>query len=62
MDMATEARRILLVEDETAIRDAVAAYLEREKGTCKVTVIHEPAPEEIPIDVAMTKVIEFYAR
>ena len=30
MDMATEARRILLVEDETAIRDAVAAYLERE--------------------------------
>ena len=30
MDMNTETRRILLVEDETAIREAVAAYLERE--------------------------------
>ena len=28
--MASDARRILLVEDEKAIRDAVAAYLERE--------------------------------
>ncbi|MDO5044160.1 MAG: response regulator transcription factor [Coriobacteriia bacterium] len=28
--MANDARRILLVEDEKAIRDAVAAYLERE--------------------------------
>lgn len=28
--MATPARRILLVEDEKAIRDAVSAYLERE--------------------------------
>ena len=30
MDMGSEARRILLVEDEKAIREAVAAYLERE--------------------------------
>lgn len=29
MDIGSEARRILLVEDEKAIRDAVAAYLER---------------------------------
>ena len=29
MDTGSEARRILLVEDEKAIRDAVAAYLER---------------------------------
>ena len=28
--MASDAKKILLVEDETAIRDAVAAYLERE--------------------------------
>ena len=28
--MASDARRILLVEDEKAIRDVVAAYLERE--------------------------------
>ena len=28
--MSNETRRILLVEDEKAIRDAVAAYLERE--------------------------------
>ena len=28
--MNSDARRILLVEDEKAIRDAVAAYLERE--------------------------------
>ena len=30
MDMGSETRRILLVEDEKAIREAVAAYLERE--------------------------------
>lgn len=30
MDMAIETQRILLVEDEKAIREAVAAYLERE--------------------------------
>ncbi len=30
MEMGSETRRILLVEDEKAIRDAVAAYLERE--------------------------------
>lgn len=29
MDTGSEARRILLVEDEKNIRDAVAAYLER---------------------------------
>ena len=28
--MSNETRRILLVEDEKAIRDAVTAYLERE--------------------------------
>ena len=28
--MSNETRRIMLVEDEKAIRDAVAAYLERE--------------------------------
>ena len=28
--MASEEKRILLVEDEKTIRDAVAAYLERE--------------------------------
>ena len=28
--MASDEKRILLVEDEKAIRDAVAAYLERE--------------------------------
>ena len=28
--MASDAKKILLVEDEKAIRDAVAAYLERE--------------------------------
>lgn len=30
MDMSADTRRILLVEDEAAIREAVAAYLERE--------------------------------
>lgn len=33
MDMSTETRRILLVEDEEAIREAVAAYLKRENYT-----------------------------
>ena len=30
LDMTSDEKRILLVEDEKAIRDAVAAYLERE--------------------------------
>ena len=30
--MASDVKKILLVEDEKAIRDAVAAYLEQELG------------------------------
>ena len=61
--ISIDPERSKKIADIAAASDAtLPAYLEREKGTCKVTVIHEPAPEEIPIDVAMTKVIEFYAR
>ncbi|MBP5640912.1 MAG: 30S ribosomal protein S4 [Victivallales bacterium] len=43
--------------------DAVLpAYLEKDKENCKVTVTHEPLPEEIQTGVAITKVIEYYAR
>ena len=38
------------------------AYLEKDKENCKVTVTHEPLPEEIQTGVAITKVIEYYAR
>jgi len=40
----------------------VPAYLEKDKENCKVTVTHEPLPEEIQTGVAITKVIEYYAR
>ena len=61
--ISIDPERSKKIADIAAASDAtLPAYLEREKGTCKVTVIHEPAPEEIPIDVAMTKVIECYAR
>ena len=38
------------------------AYLEKDKENCIVTVTHEPLPEEIQTGVAITKVIEYYAR
>lgn len=44
--MNTETRRILLVEDEKAIRDAVAAYLERENYWVTPAVDGQVALEE----------------
>ena len=38
--MASDAKKILLVEDEKAIRDAVAAYLEREGYWVAVSYTH----------------------
>ena len=46
MDMGSEARRILLVEDEKAIRDAVAAYLKNENYLVTSAADGQEAVEE----------------
>lgn len=38
------------------------AYLQKDKEECKVTVTHEPLPEEINSNVTISRVIEYYAR
>jgi small subunit ribosomal protein S4 len=37
-------------------------YLEKDKEECKVTVTHEPLPEEIATNVTISRVVEYYAR
>lgn len=37
-------------------------YLEVDKSNCKVTVAREPLMEEIPANVEIMRVVEFYAR
>lgn len=46
--MNESTRRILLVEDEKAIRDAVAAYLERENYWVTAVGDGQEALEEFP--------------
>ena len=38
------------------------AYLQKDKEECKVTVTHEPLPEEINSNVTISRVVEYYAR
>ena len=38
------------------------SYLQKEAEECKVTVLHEPLPEEIQTGVTISKVVEYYAR
>lgn len=40
----------------------IPAYLELDKENCKVTVVREPDPGEIPVPVEVMRVIEYYAR
>lgn len=44
--METDEKRILVVEDETVIRDAVSAYLERENYTVRGVGDGQSAVEE----------------
>lgn len=37
-------------------------YLQKDKEECKVTVTHEPLPEEISTNVTISRVVEYYAR
>jgi small subunit ribosomal protein S4 len=37
-------------------------YLEVDKENCRVTVAREPLPEEIPANVEIMRVVEYYAR
>ena len=38
------------------------AYLEIDRENCRVTVAREPLPEEIPANIEIMRVVEFYAR
>ncbi len=38
------------------------SYLEVDLDTCKVKLLRSPVPDEIPVDVEVRRVIEFYAR
>lgn len=61
--ISINAERSPKIADIAKSSDAVLpAYLEKDKEACKVTVVHEPLPEEIQCGVAITKVIEYYAR
>lgn len=40
----------------------VPGYMEVDRDNCKVTVVREPEVEEVPIDVEIIRVIEYYAR
>ncbi len=40
----------------------VPAYLQLDKDNCKVTIAREPVPGEIPSNVEVMRVVEFYAR
>lgn len=47
--MSNDTRRILLVEDEKAIRDAVAAYLQRENYQVVAVADGQEALEELSL-------------
>lgn len=38
------------------------SYLEVDRDNCKVAIVRTPLPEEIPVEVELMRVIEFYAR
>ncbi len=40
----------------------VPAYFQLDKDNCKVTIAREPVPGEIPTNVEVMRVVEFYAR
>lgn len=40
----------------------VPGYLEVDRENCKVTVVREPEMEEVPVNVELMRVIEYYAR
>ncbi len=40
----------------------IPPYLEVDKEKCKVTVVHTPLAEEIPVQVELMNVVEYYAR
>jgi small subunit ribosomal protein S4 len=55
-------RSPMIAEIAKGIDAVVPAYFEKDQAECKVTVVREPLPEEINVNVAIMKVIEYYAR
>jgi len=56
------SRSPVIAEIAKGIDTPAPAYFEHVAGECKATVLHEPLPEEININVEITKVVEYYAR
>ncbi|HRR06687.1 MAG TPA: 30S ribosomal protein S4, partial [Victivallales bacterium] len=40
----------------------VPAYLQLDKDNCKLTVVRDPVPGEIPCNIEVMRVVEFYAK
>ena len=61
--ISISAERSPKIAEIAKLNDAVLPpYLEINKDEIKVTVLHEPLVEEIPTNIEITKVIEYYAR
>ena len=61
--VSISAERSPKIAEIAKLNDAVLPpYLEINKDEIKVTVLHEPLVEEIPTNIEITKVIEYYAR
>ena len=55
-------RSPMIAEIAKGLDTVLPPYLEKNKEECKVTVTHEPLPEEIQVNVTISRVIEYYAR
>ncbi|MFA6817196.1 MAG: 30S ribosomal protein S4 [Lentisphaeria bacterium] len=55
-------RSPMIAEISKSVDTVIPPYLEKDAAECKVTVSREPLPEEISVDCAIIKVIEYYAR
>ena len=61
--VSVNAQRSPAIANIAQKTDIVAQpYLELEKENCKVTVAREPLTEEIPANIEIMRVVEFYAR
>jgi small subunit ribosomal protein S4 len=61
--ISVSAQRSPAIANIAQKTDIVAPpYLEIDKENCKVTVGREPLPEEIPANIEIMRVVEFYAR
>ena len=56
------AKSPALAEAAKAVNSTIPAYFESDKENLKLTLTREPMLEEIPVQVAALRVVEYYAR